>query len=299
MSGENSIAAEANLAAMFGERVAEPTPEESGNPEDALSRMFEPAAPSTSAKPAHQERWTETNGQLKRSVASLEGQVEALTGQRDRATRVMYAALGVAGLSLVLAGASYLYTKGQVPRALESAFRIIHYREKKALSANALVLDDWLKKIESLSAEVSTKEGIPEEERQDRLKTLGGFKAQAQALRDGFVRQLEASEKETSIGGGFSYRDPYLRKEIEFSDESGGKIDLEALKNEIKTAANLDATMKSLRDAMLDPIPLSEQVRRQAEADKKDGQLPTMDLTKGLAGQGPSKLNGLNLPGKQ
>jgi len=199
----------------------------------------------------------------------------------------------ICGAQLLGVGAVVLWAQTQDARSLARAFKIIHYRENRALAANAVVLDEWDKRIENLAGAVAGIDGMQDDERAERVKTLNALRAQAQHLRTGFMQQLAENEKERNVGGGFSYRDPYLKREIDLNEEMGGKIDLEKLKEDVKKSANLDQTMKSLEEAMLNPVPLSEQVRREAEAQRQTGTLSSVDLTKGLAGQ---QVNGATNP---
>lgn len=221
--------------------------------------------------------------ELKRQGRELTEEVIALRGKFQRAHQLNWVMLVACGALLLGMGGTYLYARMNTARALEQAFRIIHYREERALSANAITLEEWSKRIENLISKVAQREGIPDDERQERFKTLTALKSQAESLRDGFLKQLAVNEKERNVGGGFSYRDPFLKKEVSLNEANGGMIDLNALKEEIRKNANLDATMVNLEEAMLNPIPLHEQVRQQASLERKDSNLASVDLTKGLA----------------
>lgn len=251
-----------------------------------------PAAPKTQGQLRHEQELEESKGSLKRENQVLGTELAAARGQIQRSQQAIYGMMIFSGLMAIGIALMWLWVRATPSRALEQAFRIINYRENKALSANAIVLDEWSKRMDGLTTKVAQNPGLTDEERAERLKTLAALKGQSEALKEGFVKQLSENEKERGISGGFSYRDPYLKREINLSEEHGGLIDLDKLKEEVRQNANLDATLGSLEEAMRNPIPLREQVRQQAVTEKREGTLQTIDLSKGLAG-------GPQAPGKQ
>jgi hypothetical protein len=154
------------------------------------------------------------------------------------------------------------------------------------------VLDEWDKKIKALLAKVAEDQNIAPDEREKRIRTLNALMTQLETTESGFMRQLSENEKESSVSGGFSYRDPYLKREINFADEMGGKVDLDAIRDEVRKNANVDESMKSLEAMMTSPVPMEEQVRQEAVLQKQQGTLKSIDLTKGIPGAG----NVNNLP---
>ncbi len=238
-----------------------------------------------------EERGAASRGELKRVNSALQEQLSLANNRLRKANLAVKSLLiACAGIALGATGV-YFWTRAADVRALERAFRVIHYREERAISANAIVLEEWSQKMERLLARVAAMPEIQEDERARRVQTLSALKNQAAALRDGFLKQLQENEKERQGGVGFSYRDPFLKREIQMSEANGGVINLDQLKEEVRANANLDATMRSLEEAMANPVPLLEQVKAQAEQAKKDGTLTSIDLSKGLAGGG--------LPGAQ
>jgi len=240
--------------------------------------------PKSAGQIRHEQELEESKGVLKRDNQALMSALSATRGQLQRSQQAVYGLLIFSGLMAAGTGLMWLWVRATPSRALGQAFQIINYRENKALSANAIVLDEWSKRMDSLTTTVAQLPNISDEERAERLKTVGALKAQSDALREGFVKQLSENEKERGLSGGFSYRDPFLKREINLAEEHGGLIDLEKLKDEVRQNANLDATLRSLEEAMKNPIPLREQVRQQAVTEKREGTLQTIDLTKGLAG---------------
>jgi len=274
--------------------AAAPTPTQSA--EEDLERILqseEPGGRRSAGQIRHEEKSAATNGALKRERDQAISERDQANGRFARSQRAVWALMMICGAQLLGVGAVVLWAQTQDARSLARAFKIIHYRENRALAANAVVLDEWDKRIENLAGAVAGIDGMQDDERAERVKTLNALRAQAQHLRTGFMQQLAENEKERNVGGGFSYRDPYLKREIDLNEEMGGKIDLEKLKEDVKKSANLDQTMKSLEEAMLNPVPLSEQVRREAEAQRQTGTLSSVDLTKGLAGQ---QVNGATNP---
>ena len=277
-----------------GGKAAISAPAETGNQEGELDRLLGGQEKKSARTEAREAKPEESKGSLKRELSASQTELRDLRGQLERSQRVVWALVIGCGALLLGMGGIFLYARMGRARQLEEAFRIIHYRENRALSANVIVLEDWAKRIDGLIAKVAQKDGLDENERAERLKTLSALKGQADNLKDGFLKQLSENEKERNGGGGFSYRDPFLKKEIALEEENGGKIDLEKLKAEVRQAANLDATMQNLEEAMLNPLPLSEQVRQQANAERQEGSIDSVDLTKGLAG---AKAPGVQLPG--
>lgn len=245
-----------------------------------------PGRPSTSLSP-HDERLAESKGVLKREARAQAARIATLEGVVQRGTALSFGLLVVTGLSLLVAGGTWVWSRAGTARAMEQAFKIISFRENRALSANAIVLDEWAKRMDSLIAKVGQDQNLAPEEREKRLKTLSALKKESEALRGGFLRQLAENEKESTVTGGFSYRDPFLRREVNLAETMGGKVDLDALKDEVKKNANLDASLKALEATMANPIPLEEQVRQQAVQERRDGTLQSIDISRGFASPTP------------
>jgi hypothetical protein len=290
-----SNVAEANLDALLT-----PPPSDEAVLNALLNPDQEPASPGKpvaqgkkpSAQEAHDERLEASKGALKRENAALAEDRDKWKGRAERSHKVVMGALIFGAVMATLAAGMYLWARASVPRAMETAFRIISYREDRALSANALVLDEWDKKIKALLAKVAEDQNIAPDEREKRIRTLNALMTQLETTESGFMRQLSENEKESSVSGGFSYRDPYLKREINFADEMGGKVDLDAIRDEVRKNANVDESMKSLEAMMTSPVPMEEQVRQEAVLQKQQGTLKSIDLTKGIPGAG----NVNNLP---
>ena len=259
-------------------------PVTAAKPEDELDAILgqKKSAPSSGGKAAHDERLAESKGALKRETKVQAERIEALEAVTQRAATMNFGLVVITGLSLLMAGGMWVWARAGTARAMEQAFKIISYRENRALSANAIVLDEWAKRMDALIARVGQDQALSPEEREKRLRTLAALKKESEALRGGFMRQLSENEKESSVTGGFSYRDPFLRREVNLAEAMGGRIDLDALKEEVRKNANLDATLKSLEATMVNPIPLEEQVRQQAVMEKRDGTLQSIDISRGF-----------------
>ena len=256
-------------------------------PEDALNQALQPKPTHSpggggAGKAAHDERLAESKGALKREAQAQAERIEVLEGVLQRGTALNFGLMVVAGLALALAAGMWVWTRAGTARAMEQAFRIIAYRENRALSANAIVLDEWAKRMDALITKVGQDPNLAPEEREKRLRTLAALKKESEVLRGGFLRQLSENEKESAVTGGFSYRDPFLKREVNLAETMGGRIDLDALKDEVRKNANLDATLKSLEATMVNPIPLEEQVRQQAVQERRDGTLQSVDVSQGV-----------------
>ena len=288
-------AAESTLDELLrGAKSADSVPVETEDQDGELDRLLGDQEKKSAKTEAREAKLEESKGSLKRELSASQAEIKDLRGQLERSQRVVWALVISCGVLLLGMGGTFLYAKMGRARQLEEAFRIIHYRENRALSANVIVLEDWVKRIDGLIAKVAQKDGLEESERTERIKTLTALKNNAENLKEGFLKQLSENEKERNGGGGFSYRDPFMKKEIAIEEDNGGKIDLEKLKAEVRQAANLDATMQNLEEAMLNPVPLCEQVRQQANGERQEGSLDSVDLTKGLAG---ANSTGIQMPG--
>lgn len=220
--------------------------------------------PKSNGQLKHQEQLDESKGALKRQVQALEAEKESLLIGNQRKERLIKILGGACTLLALATAGMWLYARASGVRSLESAFKMIHYREGKALGANAIVLDEWGKGISQLLEEIRSVPGISEEERALRIRTCEAGQHKAEALRDGFLAQIKENDRERGVGAAFNYKDPFLKKEIRLAEENGGEIDLEKLKEEVKSAANLDATMKAMRESMLSPVPMAAQVKNEA-----------------------------------
>lgn len=219
------------------------------------------------------------NQGLEATVKDLEGRLaKSFWWVRVLSSGIMLAVLGLAGM--------VFYIKGDRVRRLQEAFEIIHYRETKALGANAVVLDEWVKAIEGIEKKVQALEGITPEEKSLRMRALAGARGQADTLRKQFLTTMEEAERERGKGASFVYRDPYLKREIKLDEESGGILDLDKLRAEIKEATRLDESTKGMEVAMLSTVPLSDQVRIEAEKQR----------TSAASAGDPDPIPGLQLP---
>lgn len=250
------------------------------------AQKFAEAAPEPSRGKATLNR---LNQDLEATVQDLQGRLaKAFWWVRILGSVTMLAVLGIAAMAF--------YVKGDRVKRLGEAFEIIHYRETKALGANAVVLDEWVKAIEGIERKVQTLEGITPEEKALRLRALMGARSQAETLQKQFLTTLEESERERGKGASFVYRDPYLKREIKLDEESGGVIDLNKLREEIKETTRLDESTKGMEVAMLSTVPLADQVRMEAEKQRNTaGATGQPDPIPGL--QAPAGVAPLQLPG--
>jgi hypothetical protein len=202
---------------------------------------------------------------LKRENADLRNrnrELEALTLNQNRLVKVVISlcvALTVAGTGM------WFYSRATFNRAVETAFQILHYREEKVLTAHATVLEEWINQVSKMVPEIKLIGGISEEERLIRVGTCETGIERAKELMNGFQMQIKENDRERGVATGFNYKDPFLKREIRYSEKNGGEIDIEHLKGEVRKAANLDQTMKAMREAMLSPIPLAAQVTAELE----------------------------------
>jgi hypothetical protein len=226
------------------------------------------ASGSGKGKDRHEEDRLATNGELKRENRALRELAESAVARERRqagfSKTLAWVCLGL----LACNGITILYVKSQERRSLEKAFRLIDSRERKFLLGNVMVLDRFAAGLDTIAASVVSLDSIDDEERKYRIRTIQAVKEQNAALEQMYKNRLQEAETERNRGPEFSYRDPFLKKEIDLSDAQGGAIDMDLLAKEIGQNYDIDGTVKSLKDSMMSPIPLAEQLRQSAEKRK-------------------------------
>lgn len=195
-----------------------------------------------------------------------------------------------------------LYMRGAQKRAFREAFEVLHYREKRTLQANAVVLAEYADNLRKIQQEVKGLPGITEEERATRNRAMDATVEQADKLRDGFIKMVKDNDRERGKGATFEYRDPFLKRPINFDAELGGEISLDKLREEVKNAAKMDEAMKELRSVMLNPTPIADQMK--VEAKRQDAPVVDengQDIPRAQQGPGalpmPGQAPTLRLPG--
>lgn len=216
------------------------------------------------ATPAAESGETKGKARLNRENQELHATVVRM----QRLVKGLFMALGA--LAFLAVGLVF-YARGAKARALRQAFEILHYREKRTLQANAIVLNEYAEGLKQIQNEVKVLPGISEEERELRQKAMGSTANQADTLEEGFVNLLKSNDRERGKGSTFEYRDPFLKRPIDFDNEMGGEISLEKLRDEVKAAAKMDEAMKELRAVMLSPVPIADQMK--VEARRQDAPL--------------------------
>lgn len=248
---------------------------------------------SAPAKPEVAEVADEPKGK-----ARLRGENQALIANQDRLLRLVKILATVAAVFAIAFFAAVMYARGANARARRWAFEVLHYREKQTVSANAIVLTEYSQQLSSIRSAVKEFQGITEEERAIRLRAIDSTLSQSENLAAGFVKIVKDNDRERGKGATFEYKDPFLKRPINFDAENGGDISLDKLRDEVKAAAKMDDAMSELRKAMLNPMPLADQMR--AEAARQGA--PVMDqsgniLPPDAQGPQPQGLPGMNMPG--
>lgn len=252
------------------------------------------AGPTSSpAKPEAAEATEEPKGK-----ARLRNENQTLLANQDRLLRLVKIMATVAAVFAIAFFAAVMYARGANARARRWSFEVLHYREKQTVSANAIVLTEYSQQLSSIRTAVQEFQGITEEERVIRLRAIDATLSQSDTLAAGFVKIVKDNDRERGKGATFEYKDPFLKRPINFDAENGGDISLDKLRDEVKAAAKMDDAMSELRKAMLNPMPLADQMR--AEAARQGA--PVMDqsgniLPSDAQGPQPQGLPGMNLPG--
>jgi len=200
--------------------------------------------------------------------------------------------MGALGALLVIVIGCLLVRESELEaKEFRRAFEVLHYREARTLQANAIVLAEYSTGLGKIRDQVLNMQGITEEERQVRLRAMNTTITQADNLRDGFIKLVKENDKEQGKGISFEYRDPFLKRPIKFDEELGGEISLDKLRDEVRANAKMDEAMKDLSEAMLNPIPIADQIR--AEAKRENAPVVSLD-----SGNPPSPASRpLQLPG--
>lgn len=269
--------------------LAPPTPA----PSDLDALLAGPTA--APAQPEVIEATDEPKGK-----ARLRSENQALLVNQDRLLRLVKITATVAAVFAIAFFAAVMYARGANARARRWAFEVLHYREKQTVSANAIVLTEYSQQLTSIRNAVKDYQGISEEERAIRLRAIDSTLSESDKLAAGFVKIVKDNDRERGKGATFEYKDPFLKRPIDFDAENGGEISLDKLRDEVRAAAKMDEAMKELRAAMLNPMPLADQMR--AEATRQGA--PVMDPSGNIippeaqGSQAPAQgLPGMNPPG--
>lgn len=222
---------------------------------------------------------------------SLQEANDILAAQNKRMAVFVKVAAGLCGLLGIVIGCLLLRQSGLEAKMLRKAFEVLNYREARTLQANAIVLSEYTQGLERIRDQVNSLPNITEDERQVRLQAMARTIAQANSLRDGFLKLVQDNEKERGKGISFEYKDPFLKRPINFEQELGGEISLDKLRDEVRANARMDEAMKDLGSAMLDPMPIADQIR--AEAKRQNAPVVNLDTESSPATQ-PLQLPGVN-----
>ncbi len=228
------------------------------------------------AEPKGKARLNRENQELLATVTRLQGLV-----------KIGFAIAGV--LAFVCVGLVF-YNRSIKAREFRRAFETLHYREKRTLQANAIVLNEYSEGLKKIQTEVNGLPGITDQERGIRQNAMSTTVSQAVTLADGFIKMIKDNDRERGKGSTFEYRDPFLKRPIDFDSDLGGEISLDKLRDEVRAAAKMDEAMKELRAVMLSPVPIADQMK--VEAQRQDAPIV------GEKGQDiPRQPQGLALPG--
>ncbi len=264
-----------------------------------LDSLITPGAPSLSrldeilAGGSEQIESTKGKGKAKLNAEnqSLQQANDLLAAQNKRMAMFVKVAVGICGLLGIIIGCLLLRQSGLEAKMLRKAFEVLNYREARTLQANAIVLSEYTQGLERIRDQVNSLSTITDDERQVRLQAMARTIAQANSLRDGFLKLVKDNEKERGKGISFEYRDPFLKRPINFEQELGGEISLDKLRDEVRANAKMDEAMKDLGAAMLDPMPIADQIR--AEAKRQNAPVVNLDTESSPATQ-PLQLPGVN-----
>ncbi len=208
---------------------------------------------------------------VNKGKAKLNAENQALTAQVGKMQSLIKVLVAVVGALVFVVLGLILYNRGTEKVAFRRAFEVLHYREKRTLQANAVVLSEYTENLGKIQSDVRGLPGITEEERATRLRAMETTVSQAQNLKDGFIKMIKDNDRERGKGSTFEYRDPFLKRPINFDAEMGGEVSLEKLRDEVKAAAKMDEAMKELRAVMLNPVPIADQMK--VEAKRQDAPL--------------------------
>lgn len=234
--------------------------------------------------------------------AKLNRENQVLTAQNQKLQGLVKILAASTALMIFVALGLVLYMRGAQKRAFREAFQVLHYREKRTLQANAIVLAEYADSLRQLQQDVKGFPGISEEERAIRNRAMAATVEQADKLRDGFIKMVKDNDRERGKGATFEYRDPFLKRPINFDSELGGEISLDKLREEVKTAAKMDEATKELRAVMLNPTPIADQMKVEAKrqdapvVDEAGRDIPRLPQGAGAL-QAPGQAPALRLPG--
>ena len=244
----------------------------------------QPKAEAESAVSRSKAKLNEENQALGQEIATLKA-------QNTRMMRFVQMMGAVGALLVIVIGCLLVRQSGLEAKEFRRAFEVLHYREARTLQANAIVLAEYSTGLGKIRDQVLNLQGITDEERQVRLRAMNTTITQADNLRDGFIKLVKENDKEQGKGISFEYRDPFLKRPIKFDEELGGEISLDKLRDEVRANAKMDEAMKDLSEAMLNPIPIADQIR--AEAKRENAPVVSLD-----SGNPPSPASRpLQLPG--
>jgi hypothetical protein len=218
----------------------------------------QPKAEAESAVSRSKAKLNEENQTLGQEIATLKA-------QNTRMMRFVQMMGAVGALLVIVNGCLLVRQSGLEAKEFRRAFEVLHYREARTLQANAIVLAEYSTGLGKIRDQVLNLQGITDEERQVRLRAMNTTITQADNLRDGFIKLVKENDKEQGKGISFEYRDPFLKRPIKFDEELGGEISLDKLRDEVRANAKMDEAMKDLSEAMLNPIPIADQIRAEAK----------------------------------
>jgi hypothetical protein len=232
-----------------------------------------------------------SKAKLNEENQTLGQEIATLKAQNTRMMKFVQMMGALGALLVIVIGCLLVRESGLEAKEFRRAFEVLHYREARTLQANAIVLAEYSTGLGKIRDQVLNMQGITEEERQVRLRAMNTTITQADNLRDGFIKLVKENDKEQGKGISFEYRDPFLKRPIKFDEELGGEISLDKLRDEVRANAKMDEAMKDLSEAMLNPIPIADQIR--AEAKRENAPVVSLD-----SGNPPSPASRpLQLPG--
>jgi len=273
-----------NSAALsdFDALLNQPTAVEPKPSTPDLDELLKESAVAAAA-PAEEAQEQKGKARLNRENQELQGVVVRL----QKLIKILASTAGVLGFAVI---GLIFYNRTIKAREFRRAFETLHYREKRTLQANAIVLNEYSEGLKGIQSEVNGLPGISEQERGIRQNAMASTVGQAVTLADGFIKMIKENDRERGKGSTFEYRDPFLKKPIDFDSELGGEISLDKLRDEVRANAKMDEAMKELRAVMLSPVPIADQMK--VEAQRQDAPIV------GEKGQDiPRQQPGLQLPG--
>jgi hypothetical protein len=236
---------------------------------DSLDALIQAdAAPKSAGKARHEAALEASKGELKRANDALQAKLADFEARDRRWLGLVKTLLIILVALMVTNGLTYLYTKTQDRRSLERAFRIIDNRESRFLMGNIMVLQRFGAGLDGIAAKAIGVDGIDDDEKKFRVKTIQTVKVQNAGLIQMYQTRLQEAEADRNRGPQFSYKDPFIKREIDLAETDGGRIDPKTVEDEIAKQYDLEGTFRSLSESMTSPIPLADQLRESSDKRK-------------------------------